>query len=62
MLVLLKYYMYYANINCSCINDIEKSWAVLLPLFWYKIQLEHQNDRILKEMLKALIIFLSYTN
>lgn len=31
-------------------------------LFWYKIQLEHQNDRILKEVLKALIIFLSYTN
>lgn len=52
--------MYYANIHCSHVSDIEKS--VLLPLFWYKIQLGHQNGRILKKVLKALIIFLSNTN
>lgn len=55
--------MYYANINCSHISDIEKSPAVTLPLFWVQDTTrtsEWEDSK--KGALKALIIFLSNTN
>jgi hypothetical protein len=54
--------MYYTNINCSHISDIEKSLAVILPLFWIQDSTGTSEWKVFEKVLKALIIFPSNTN